>query len=73
MLDPLLKTCFPHLLKMVWILIAYRVIYVKNEDLTPLFSESGQSFDEYMQLGANRPDNIRNIIYLQPLGQFKKD
>jgi archaemetzincin len=35
--------------------------------------ESGQSFDEYVRLGANRPDNIRNIIYLQPLGQFKKD
>jgi hypothetical protein len=32
MLDPLLKICFPHLLKMVWVLIVYWVIYVKMED-----------------------------------------
>jgi hypothetical protein len=37
MLDPLLKTCFPHLLKMGWILIAHWAIYVKNEDLTLCF------------------------------------
>jgi archaemetzincin len=35
--------------------------------------ERGQSFYEYVRLGANRPDNSRNIIYLQPFGQFKKD
>ncbi|UCF90414.1 MAG: hypothetical protein JSW39_19240 [Desulfobacterales bacterium] len=35
--------------------------------------EKGQSFDEYVQLAADRPDNIRNIIYLQPLGQFRPD
>ncbi len=35
--------------------------------------ESGQSFDEYVRLGGIRPDNRRSIIYLQPLGRFKKD
>ena len=35
--------------------------------------ERGQAFSEYMRLRANRPDNSRNIIYLQPLGKFKKD
>ena len=35
--------------------------------------ERGQTFYEYVRVGANRPDNSRNIIYLQPLGQFKKD
>jgi archaemetzincin len=35
--------------------------------------EKGQSFDSYLQLGVDHPDDIRNIIYLQPLGQFKKD
>jgi hypothetical protein len=38
MTDPLLKTCFHHLLKMGWILIARWAIYVKNEDLTLCFS-----------------------------------
>jgi len=35
--------------------------------------EAGQSFDEYVRLGAKRPDTTRNIIYLQPFGQFRKD
>jgi archaemetzincin len=35
--------------------------------------ERGQTFNEYVRLGANRPDTSRNIIYLQPLGQFKKE
>ena len=37
MLDTLLKICSSHLLKMVWILKAHWAIYVKNEDLTPMF------------------------------------
>jgi hypothetical protein len=40
MLDPLLKTCFAQLLKMGWILIAHRAIYVKNEDLTPFLYDN---------------------------------
>jgi len=32
-----IKDLLPHLMKMVWILIAYWAISVKNEDLTPLF------------------------------------
>jgi hypothetical protein len=38
MIDPLLKTCFAHLLEMGWILIAHWAISVKNEDVTPIFS-----------------------------------
>ena len=35
--------------------------------------ESGQTFEQYMRLGGIRPDPPRNIIYLQPLGPFKKE
>jgi hypothetical protein len=40
--DPLLKSCFPHLLKMVWIRTAHKVTYVKNED--PMFSQGWQCY-----------------------------
>lgn len=45
----------------------------RNGDWLAEHYEKGQTFDEYVRLGAKRPDNIRNIIYLKPLGQFKKD
>lgn len=35
--------------------------------------EPGQSFDEYVRSSPNRPDAKRNVIYLQPLGEFPKD
>jgi archaemetzincin len=35
--------------------------------------ESGQTFNEYLQSGHDGPDEIRNVIYLQPIGQFRPD
>jgi len=35
--------------------------------------ESGQTFDEFIRLDRNIPDEIRNVIYLQPVGQFRQD
>jgi archaemetzincin len=35
--------------------------------------ENGQTFDEFVQFGGNRPNEIHNVIYLQPIGQFKQD
>jgi archaemetzincin len=32
--------------------------------------ESGQTFDDFVRSGRNRPDARRNKIYLQPLGAF---
>lgn len=32
--------------------------------------EKGQSFDQFVEANPNRPDTIRKIIYLQPLGEF---
>lgn len=32
--------------------------------------EPGQTFDEFAGSRRNRPDAVRNIIYLQPLGRF---
>jgi len=34
--------------------------------------EPGQTFDEFAKYKPNRPDKIRNKIYLQPLGEFPK-
>jgi len=36
-------------------------------------AESGQGFDDFVQSRPNRPDKIRNKIYLQPLGNFPQD
>jgi len=33
--------------------------------------ESGQTFDEYVGVEAQRPDPVRDIIYLQPFGPFE--
>jgi archaemetzincin len=35
--------------------------------------EPGQTFDEYVHSDPNWPDKKRNVIYLQPLGDFPKD
>jgi hypothetical protein len=34
--------------------------------------ENGQTFDEFIQSDNNSPDKIRNVIYLQPIGQFRQ-
>lgn len=34
--------------------------------------EKGQSFDDFVKSKPNRPDKIRDKIYLQPLGEFPK-
>lgn len=36
-------------------------------------SEPGQTFEAYAASRPNRPDERRNVIYLQPLGPFFKD
>ncbi len=33
--------------------------------------ESGQTFDDFIRAGKNKPDALRNTIYLQPLGRFE--
>jgi archaemetzincin len=35
--------------------------------------EDGQTFDEFVQSDRNSPDEIHNVIYLQPIGQFRQD
>lgn len=35
--------------------------------------EIGQTFDEFILSDYNIPDEIRNVIYLQPIGQFRQD
>ena len=35
--------------------------------------ENGQTFDEFIQSDHNSPDEIRNFIYLQPIGQFRRE
>lgn len=35
--------------------------------------EPGQTFEEYQESGANRPDDQRRVIYLFPLGEFPED
>jgi archaemetzincin len=35
--------------------------------------ENGQTYDDFLQSDRNSPDEIRNLIYLQPIGQFRQD
>jgi archaemetzincin len=35
--------------------------------------EIGQAFDEFIQSDHNSPNEIRKVIYLQPIGQFRQD
>ena len=34
--------------------------------------ENGQTYDDFLQSDRNSPDEIRNLIYLQPIGQFRQ-
>jgi len=34
--------------------------------------EDGQTYDDFLQSDRNSPDEIRNLIYLQPIGQFRQ-
>lgn len=36
-------------------------------------NEPGQTFEEYRESGANRPDAARRIIYLLPIGEFPEE
>ena len=42
-------------------------------DLLAEHHENGQTIDEFIQSDHNSPDEIRNVIYLQPIGQFRQD
>ena len=41
-------------------------------DWLAVHPESGQSFEQFVRSGPNRPDSKRNILYLQPLGEFRE-
>jgi archaemetzincin len=43
-----------------------------NDWLT-LHTETGQTFEEYLESRANRPDATRRIIYLMPIGDFLEE
>jgi archaemetzincin len=42
-------------------------------DWLSLHFEPGQTFEQYRQSHANRPDTVRHIIYLLPIGEFTDD
>lgn len=46
--------------------------YPQPGDWLAVHYEPGQTFDEFTKSRPNRPDKIRNKIYLQPLGEFPK-
>ena len=57
----------------------FRYLLTPNDDFPPIklprsgdwlavYPEKGQSFEEYRDSGANRPDAIHRIIYLLPIG-----
>jgi len=41
-------------------------------DWLAVHPEPGQSFEQFVRAGPNRPDKKRNILYLQPLGEFRE-
>jgi archaemetzincin len=41
-------------------------------DWLAVHPEPGQSFEQFVRSGPNRPDKKRNILYLQPLGEFRE-
>ncbi len=41
-------------------------------DWLAVHPESGQSFEQFVRSGPNRPDKRRSILYLQPLGEFRE-
>lgn len=42
-------------------------------DWLAVHPEAGQTFDVFLRSRPNRPDAVRNKIYLQPLGDFPRD
>ena len=44
----------------------------KPNDWLAEHHENGQTYDDFLQSDHNSPDEIRNIIYLQPIGQFRQ-
>ena len=61
--------------------LAQRVLYAIDSDFQPIpypgprdwlsqHSETGQTFADFVRSGAQRPDDKRRFIYLQPLGEF---
>jgi len=42
-------------------------------DWLTLHNETGQTFEEYAESGANRTDATHRVIYLLPLGEFPED
>jgi len=61
-----------------------RQLLTPNDDFPPIATprpgdwldehpENGQTFEEYRDSGANRPDASRHIIYLLPIGDFPDD
>jgi archaemetzincin len=42
-------------------------------DWLAVHHENGQTYDEFIQSVYKSPDEIRNVIYLQPIGQFRQD
>jgi archaemetzincin len=45
----------------------------KSDDWLAVHNEAGQTFEEYRDADANRPDATRRTIYLLPLGDFPED
>jgi archaemetzincin len=39
-------------------------------DWLATFKEPGQTFDEYLQSNPTRPEGVRRVLYVQPLGRF---
>ncbi len=41
-------------------------------DWLAVHPEPGQSFEQFVRSAPNRPDKKRNVLYLQPLGEFRE-
>ena len=44
-----------------------------KRDWLTLYTEAGQSFEQYCNSGANRPDPKHRTIYLLPIGEFDEE
>lgn len=49
------------------------ILVPKPGDWLAVHPESGQTFDDFVRSKPNRPNQIQNKIYLQPLGEFPED
>lgn len=45
----------------------------RANDWLSFYHEAGQTFDEYRDSNANRPDDTRRVIYLLPIGDFAEE